>query len=163
MLTIRAYADGDVEGLWSILEPVIRDGATYPYDPAMTRRQALAEWLSPNKRTYVAERDGRIVGTYYLRPNQPTLGAHVANAGYMVAADCRGRGIGRALGEHSIAEARRLGYRAMQFNLVVATNTASLVLWKSLGFRVVGTLAGAFKHARLGYVDACVMYRSLVD
>jgi L-amino acid N-acyltransferase YncA len=163
MLIIRAATGDDADGLWPILEDVIRAGETYPYDPAMTREQALAEWLSPNKQTYVALRDGRIVGTYYLCPNKPTLGAHVANAGYMVAADCRGQGVGRALGEHSITEAARLGYHAMQFNLVVATNTASVKLWRSLGFDLVGTLPGSFRHLQLGYVDTYVMYRRLVD
>ena len=161
MFVIRMANNDDADNLWAILEDVIRAGETYPYNPDMTRQQALAAWMATDKQTYVALRGGRIVGTYYLCPNKPTLGAHVANAGYMVASDCRGQGVGRALGEHSIAEAARLGYRAIQFNLVVVTNTASVKLWQSLGFDTVGILPGAFKHKRLGYVDALVMYRLL--
>ncbi len=163
MLHIRPATGDDADGLWLILEEVIRAGQTYPYSPDMTRNEALDEWLSPDKQTYVAEQDGNILGTYYLCPNKPALGAHVANAGYMVAASGRGRGVGRAMGEHSLAEAKRLGYRAIQFNLVVATNAASVRLWESLGFQTVGTLAGAFRHKQQGYVDALVMYRTLSE
>ena len=102
-----------------------------------------------------------MLGTYYLKTNQPGLGAHVCNAGYMVAGQARGRGVGRAMAEHSLEEARRLGYRAMQYNFVASTNEGAIRLWKRLGFDVVGTLPGAFRHEGQGYVDALVMYRHL--
>ena len=117
--------------------------------------------MPPEHATYVTLVDGHVMGSYFLTPNQPGLGAHVCNAGYMVARRARGQGVGRAMGEHSLAEARRLGYRAMQFNIVVTTNAYAVSLWKSLGFHVVGTLPEAFRHSQHGFVDALVMYRSL--
>ena len=98
-----------------------------------------------------------------IKPNQPTLGAHVANCGYLVTEHARGRGIATLMGQHSLDEAVRLGYRAMQLNLVVASNAASLRVWEKLGFEVVGPLSGAFKHATLGYIDAYIMYKVLVE
>lgn len=160
-LDIRLAEPHDADELWAVLEPVIRAGDTYPFDPQMHRDEALALWINPPRRTYVAVQADRVVGTYYLKPNQPALGAHVANAGYMVAPDARGRGVGRAMAEHSVAEARSLGYRAMQFNLVVSTNAPSVALWHSLGFQTVGSLPGAFLHPEHSYVDAYVMYRQL--
>jgi len=146
------------------MEPIIRAGETYPYAMDMTVDQARRMWLDITESAYVAEDDdGSLLGTYYIKPNQPTLGAHVANCGYMVAAQARGRGVATSMCEHSQEEAVRLGYRAMQFNLVVEPNEASVYLWKKLGFNVVGRLPGAFKHPRLGYVDAFIMYKELVD
>ncbi len=116
----------------------------------------------PPAATYIAENaDGNILGTYYIKPNQPTLGAHVANCGYMVAESARGRGVATQMCEHSQDEALRLGYRAMQYNLVVKTNEASVHLWKKMGFTIAGTLPGAFQHAGHGFVDAYVMYKEL--
>jgi ribosomal protein S18 acetylase RimI-like enzyme len=100
---------------------------------------------------------------YKLGPNQVGRGDHVANASYMVSPAAQGVGVGRMLGEHSVAEARRQGFLAMQFNYVVSTNTGALKLWKKLGFCIVGTLPKAFRHQRLGYVDAYVMYQLLED
>ena len=109
----------------------------------------------------MAESGGSIVGTYILKPNQPALGARVANASFMVSLDARGLGVGRRMGEHCLDEARRLGFCAMQFNFVVSTNQAAIRLWQQLGFRITGTLPGAYRHARLGFVDAHVMFREL--
>jgi L-amino acid N-acyltransferase YncA len=119
----------------------------FAYDPRTTREEALRLWFTPGAAVYVAEHAGRIVGSYWLKPNQPG----------------RGFSVGRNMGEHPIAEARRLGYRALQFNLVVATNTAAVKLWTSLGFQIIGTLPGVFHRAQLGYVDAHVMYLSLEE
>lgn len=161
-LNIRPYVEADWPAVWQIMEPVIRAGDTYPYAMDMTTDGAREMWLDIPEATYVAEdADGEIVGTYYLKPNQPTLGAHVANAGYMVAESARGKGVGAQLCEHSQQEALRLGYRAMQYNLVVKTNEASVHLWQKMGFTKVGTLVGAFRHAEHGYVDAYVMYKEL--
>jgi ribosomal protein S18 acetylase RimI-like enzyme len=113
--------------------------------------------------SWVADLDGRIAGMYKIVPNQPDLGAHVANASFMVGSAFSGKGVGRKLGLHCLREARLRGFRAMQFNLVVSTNSAAVGLWRSLGFAIVGTLPGAFRHRELGYVDAYVMFRSLDD
>ena len=141
---------------------MIPAGDTYAFDPGMSREEALAYWFRADTHTYVAENDGRIVGTYLLRANQAGPGAHVANAAFMVAPDAQGQGIGRAMGEHCLSEARRLGFRAMQFNFVVSTNTSAIHLWQQLGFKIVGTLPGAFRHPKAGYVDVYVMFRSLL-
>ena len=110
---------------------------------------------------YVAEYAGRVIGTYFVRPNQPGRGDHVANGGYIVAAEARGRGLASELCAHSLDTARRLGYRAMQFNFVVATNAAAVRVWEKHGFAVVGRLPGVFRHAEMGFVDALVMHREL--
>lgn len=162
-VVIRELGPDDWPAVWNIMEPVIRAGETYPYARDMDSAGARHMWLEVTQSAYVAEDDGEILGTYYIKPNQPTLGAHVANCGYLVAESARGRGVATLMGEHSQQEAVRLGYRAMQFNLVVATNAASVHLWKKLGFRVVGELQGAFLHATEGYVDALVYYKVLVD
>jgi GNAT superfamily N-acetyltransferase len=128
----------------------------------MSREEALAYWFRTDTHTYVAENDKRVAGTYILRANQPGPGSHVANAAFMVAPDARGLGVGRKMGEHCLTEARQLGFRAMQFNFVVSTNTFAVRLWQQLGFKIVGTLPGAFRHPREGYVDVYVMFRSLL-
>jgi ribosomal protein S18 acetylase RimI-like enzyme len=117
--------------------------------------------MAAGVRAYVAAMDGRIVGTYILKANQPGLGSHVANAGYMVKRDAQGLGVGRAMCEHSLDEARRQGFLAMQFNMVVSTNEGAVALWKKLGFTIVGTLPKAFRHKKLGLVDAFIMHRFL--
>ncbi len=125
----------------------------------MSEADALSYWLGPDKETFVAEEAGVILGTYYLRPNQPGGGRHVSNCGYMVSASATGRGIAQRMCEHSIEYARSQGYRAMQFNFVVSTNERAVRLWQSLGFQIVGRLPLAFHHPTAGYVDALVMYR----
>lgn len=163
MISIRKLEEDDWRQVWQFMEPVIRVGQTYPYAIDMTSEQAHTMWIDVTECAYVAEDEaGNIIGSYYIKPNQPTLGAHVANCGYLVAKNARGRGVATKMGEHSQTEAVRLGYRAMQFNLVVATNEASVHLWKKLGFDVVGALSGAFNHKDLGYVDAYVMYKVLI-
>ena len=161
MFTIREASGRDGDAIWGIFHAVVAAGDTYVFDPEIPRDEALAYWFAPGTRTYVAEADGRVVGTYILKPNQPGLGAHVANAAFMVAPSARGLGVGRALGEHCLAEARRFGTRTMQFNFVVSTNAPAIRLWERLGFAIVGTLPGAFRHRTLGFVDAHVMFRSL--
>jgi ribosomal protein S18 acetylase RimI-like enzyme len=162
MLTIRPACHYDADAIWRIFHAVVSTGDTYAYDPDTSRDEALSIWMGPKGFTYVAEEDERIVGTYLLKANQPGLGAHVANAGFMVDPETQARGIGRAMGEHCLAEARRLDFRAMQFNLVVSTNEHAVALWQKLGFEIVGRLPSAFHHRQLGYVDAYVMYRSLL-
>lgn len=161
--TIRPLRPNDWSATWGMLEPVFKAGETFPHDPCIRAEEARRLWVEEAQATYVAiDAEEEIVGTYYLKPNSLALGAHVANAGYVVAEATRGQGIGSLLCRHSQEEARRLGYRAMQFNLVVSTNQAGLRTWQGNGFRIVGTLPGAFRHSRLGYIDAHVMFKELV-
>jgi ribosomal protein S18 acetylase RimI-like enzyme len=159
MVQIRAASASDSEAVWSIFHAVVARGDTYTFDPDMSRADALAYWLQPSHRCYVAENERAIVGT----SNQPSLGSHVANAAVMVSPHARGLHVGRAMGEHALIEARRLGFRAMQFNFVVSTNEPAIRLWQTLGFEIVGTLPAAFRHAQKGYVDAYVMFRPLAE
>lgn len=160
-MLIRPAEARDRQAIAAIILPTIREGATYTLDPAMSEDDALAYWLGADKETFVAEEDGAVLGTYYLRPNQAGGGAHVCNCGYMTSAAATGRGIARRMGEHSLEHARSRGYRAMQFNFVVSTNERAVRLWQSLGFEIVGRLPLAFRHPEAGYVDALVMYRTL--
>ena len=162
MLKIRPAMELDHDAVWEIFHEVVVPGDTYAFDPQISRDDALAYWFRSDTCTYVVEQDQKIVGTYILRANQAGGGAHFANAAFMVPASARGRGIGRGMAEHCLSEARRLGFRAMQFNFVVSTNTSALHLWQQLGFEIVGTLPGAFRHPDKGYVDVYVMFRSLV-
>jgi L-amino acid N-acyltransferase YncA len=163
MVEIREATVANRDAIWDIFREVVAASDTYAFDPGMSRQDALGYWFQANTRTYIAESSGRILGTYLLRPNQSGGGSHVANAAFMVARDARGQGIGRAMGEHCLSEARRLGFRAMQFNFVVSTNESAIRLWEQLGFKIVGTLPGAFRHPEKGYVDVYVMYRSLLS
>jgi L-amino acid N-acyltransferase YncA len=161
VLNIRPAKDPDRDTIWEIFREVIAAGDTYPIDSEMSREDAFAYWFQTGASAFVAEKDGHIVGIYTLHSNQSAGGAHVANAAFMVPAVARGQGIGRAMGEHCLREARRLGFRAMQFNFVVSTNESAVKLWQNLGMRIVGTLPGAFRHPQKGYVDVYVMFRSL--
>jgi ribosomal protein S18 acetylase RimI-like enzyme len=160
-VTLRPALDSDRDGIWEIFRDVVASGDTYPFDPGISRDEALAYWLHAANRCYVAEREGKTLGTYILRANQTGLGSHVANAAFMVAPGARRLGLGWAMGSHCLDEARRQGYRAMQFNFVVSTNESAIRLWQRLGFEIVGTLPGAFRHSEKGYVDAYVMFRPL--
>ena len=163
MLNIRLATEADRDAIWNILHAVIAPGDTYTFDPKISRDEALAYWFRADTHTYVAEQDRQIVGTYILKANQPALGSHVANAAFMIALEARGLGVGRKMGDHCLSEARRLGFRAMQFNFVVSTNEAAIRLWEQLGFETVGNLPGAFRHPERGYVDVYIMFRSLEE
>lgn len=151
------------DALWEIFHDVVSKGDAYVFEPTTPREEALAIWLDPKVHPFVAISGDRVVGTYLLKNNQPGLGSHVANASYMVAESARGKGIGAAMCRHSLRTAKALGYRAMQFNIVVATNRPAVALWLKYGFTIIGTLPGAYRHADLGYVDAHVMFRDLDD
>jgi ribosomal protein S18 acetylase RimI-like enzyme len=161
-LRIRSAAGSDGDAIWNIFHEIVVVGDTYAFDPGMSREEALAFWFRADTQTYVAEKDGGVVGTYILRPNQLGPGSHVANAAFLVGSNAQGLGVGRKMGEHCLSEARRLGFRAMQFNFVVSTNISAIHLWQKLGFKIVGTLPGAFRHPKTGYVDVYVMFRSLL-
>jgi len=159
--TIRPAARADDDAIWAILEPTFRAGETYPIPRDITRAEALDYWHSPGHAVFVAEDGTCIVGSYYLRANNRGGGAHVANCGYMTAQQESGRGVARAMCMHSLDEARRRGFTAVQFNFVIASNERAVRLWRCCGFEIVGTLPQVFAHPRLGLVDAYVMHRIL--
>ena len=162
-ITLRPYQASDWPSLWPILHATFAAGDTYAYAPDSSEAEIHQAWIETPAATWVAcAPGGELLGTYTLKPNQPGLGAHVCNCGYVVAAASSGQGIATLMCEHSQAQAVALGYRAMQFNLVVSTNERAVRLWQHLGYAVAGTLPRAFRHARLGYVDALVMYKQLV-
>ena len=162
-MRIRAAIEADRDAIWNIFHQIIAARDTYAFDPKMSREEALAYWFRADTNTYVAEKAGGIAGTYILRANQLGPGSHVANAAFMVASNAQGSGVGRRMAEHCLSEARRMGFRAMQFNFVVSTNAPAIHLWEQLGFKIVGTLPGAFHHPEKGYVDVYLMYLSLVS
>jgi ribosomal protein S18 acetylase RimI-like enzyme len=160
-VTIRPARADDDAAIWAVIEPVIRAGETLALPRDLTRTAALAYWFAPGHEVFVAQDAGAVVGTYFLQANQAGGGAHVANCGYVTAPDARGRGIARRMCEHSLDHARRRGFRAMQYNLVVSTNERAVRLWQAMGFAIVGRLPGAFAHPARGDVDALVMYQML--
>jgi ribosomal protein S18 acetylase RimI-like enzyme len=161
MLTVRAARSGDLDTIWSILAPILRVGETYTLPADMSRDAALSYWLSPEHEVFIAEDDGVILGTYYLRANQRGGGSHVANCGYMTAPAATSRCIASAMCAHSLDRARERNSRAMQFNFVVSSNDRAVLLWQKHGFQIVGRLQNAFLHPKLGYTDAYVMYQDL--
>ena len=160
-MKIRPATASDRDAIWEIFQEVIAAGDTFTLDPSTSRDEALAYWFKESAHVYVAEVNQHVAGSYTMHANHAGGGDHVAWAGFIVAKSARGQGIGRAMGEHSLREARRLGFRAMQFNCVVSTNPA-VKLWQDLGMKIVGTLPRAFKHPTRGYVDAYVMFQEFV-
>ena len=161
MLEIRKASEADKPEVWEIIKAVIATGDTYVFAPASPKEKMLAYWFAADKQTYVALWENKIVGTFFLKDNQPDLGSHIVNAGYMVAPDAKGKRVGRAMAEFSLEEARRLGYRAMQFNFVVKSNEVAVKLWINLGFEIIGEIPEAFADARGGLTNAYIMYRKL--
>ncbi|MCM2561813.1 GNAT family N-acetyltransferase [Lutimaribacter sp. EGI FJ00015] len=160
-MKIRAATQADHDAVWALLEPVFRAGDTYAIDPDISREDALAYWFGPERRVLLAEQDGTVLGTYYIVRNQKGGGSHVCNCGYVTDAAARGQGVARAMLDHSLALAPDLGFRAMQFNFVVSTNTRAITIWERAGFKTVGRLPNAFHHPVRGDVDALVMFRAL--
>lgn len=162
-MEIRRALESDFDAMWSIFQAVVASGDTYAFSPTATRQDAFGYWFAPGGTSYVAIDGSRVLGMYKLRANARDLGSHVANASFMVSPAAQGMGVGKALGQHCLVEAREAGYEAMQFNFVVSTNMSAVSLWKKLGFSIVGTVPKAFKHQRLGDVDVHVMHRFLND
>lgn len=161
-MKIRPATEADWEACWAIIQPIFAAGDTYPYSPDMPVSEAKAMWFENPEATFVAEdENGTILGTYYLRKNQAGRGSHVCNCGYMVSPAARGKGLASMMCEHSQKEAVRLGFSAMQFNLVVASNEVAVRLWQKLGFKIVGELPKVFNHAELGLTNAYVMFKQL--
>jgi L-amino acid N-acyltransferase YncA len=158
---VRAATPADASAIADILLPIIRAGETYALDRTLTAQQALDSWFAPGHAVFVADIAGQVLGTYFCRANKAGGGKHVANCGYATHGTATGRGIARAMALHSFDHARAAGFRAMQYNFVIATNVRAVGLWLSLGFEQVGRLPGAFDHPTLGEVDALVLYRRL--
>jgi L-amino acid N-acyltransferase YncA len=160
-VSIEPAGQDDRDAIWRIMEPIIRAGETYALPRDMGRADALAHWFASDRAVFVAKDGREILGTYYLRANRPGPGAHVANAGFMVAQDAGRHGVGQRLCEHALTTATDRGFRAMQFNFVVASNTRAVRLWQRMGFEVAGRMPKAFEHPGLGPVDALMMFREL--
>jgi ribosomal protein S18 acetylase RimI-like enzyme len=161
MIIIREYRTSDWPSLWPILHKAIAAGDTFAWDPQSTELEVREAWIDEPEATFVACMGERIVGCYFIKANQPGLGAHVCNGGYCVDPEVRGRGIAATMCEHSQQQAKGRGFRAMQFNFVIASNEPAVHLWQKLGFAIVGRLPGAYRHSQLGYVDALVMFKTL--
>ena len=160
-LHIREATEQDFEAIWPIFQKIVAAGETYAYPQDTTKDEALKIWLHAPRKTFVALENDQVLGTYYIKTNQPGSGSDVCNCGYMVSALARGKGVATAMCAHSQKVAVELGYKAMQFNFVAATNEGAVRLWHRLSFETVGRLPQAFNHPRQGYVDALVMYKWL--
>ena len=160
-ISIRSAREADKDAVWEIIRAVIKKGDTYAFAPDSSREVMISYWFGQQKYTYVADWNGEVVGTYVLQANQPGLGSHVANGAYMVSPQHHGQGVGTAMGHHSLEEARKLGFKAIQFNMVIKTNQAAVHLWQKLDFSIIGEIPNAFRHQELGLVNAYIMYRTL--
>ena len=160
-MKIRKATDEDQKAVWVIFSAVIKTGDTYVFDPGTPKEDLKKLWFADSMKTFVAEEDGIILGTYFIKPNQIGLGDHIANCGYMVNPTAQGKGIGKRLCEHSLQTAKEEGYKGMQFNIVVSTNTGAVKLWEKFGFTIIGTTPKGFRHLKLGFVDTYMMFKSL--
>ena len=161
MIEFRKATENDKPAIWQIIKAVIAGGDTYVFSPDASESEMMAYWFTPDKHNYIAVLDGRVVGTFWLRANQPGLGSHVGNAAYIVSPDAAGNGIGKQMALWSLDEARRLGFTAMQFNFVVKSNTVAVRLWQKVGFEIIGEIPDAFNHKQNGLINALIMYREL--
>ncbi len=160
-MKIRLATVNDHDAIWEIFKHVISTKEVFVFLPDTPKEDIYTYWLSSTMHTYVLENEGKILGSYYLKPNQVGYGSHIANGGYMTHPAARGKGIGKLLCEHSITNAKALGFKAIQFNMVVSTNSIAVDLWKKYGFKIIGTIPEAFNHHQLGYVDAYIMYQKI--
>lgn len=160
-MQIRKAYKSDFENIFPMLKEVFDKGDTYVFAENLSHNEIYEIWMKHAQSVFVAVEDCKILGTYYIKPNQPGRGSHVCNAGYIVSSEARGKGLGKEMCLHSIEEAKKLGYKAMQFNIVVSTNKGAIKVWKKCGFKIVGTLPKVFNHKELGYVDAFVMFKEL--
>lgn len=161
MIKVRKAILGDYDEIWNIIKEVISTADTYVFAPDSSKEKMLRFWCGEDKYTYVALIDNEIVGTFFIKSNQPDLGSHIANAGYMTSPIASGRGIGKEMAQFSIVEAKRLGYKAMQFNIVIKSNERAISLWKKLGFEIIGEIPEAFNHKQHGLTNAYIMYLKL--
>lgn len=160
-LSVRKVLAKDHDQLWAIIKEVIAGGETYVFHPDSSREKMMAYWLAPDKHVYIVEENGEMVGTFTIKPNMPDRGSHVANGSYMVSPRHAGKGIGEFMGKYSLEEAKRLGYKAMQFNIVIKSNLPAVKLWQKIGFKIIGEVPNAFQHPKLGPTNAYIMYQEL--
>lgn len=160
-MLIRKATPEDANAVWEIIRQVIATGDTYVFAPDSSKDKMLDYWFAPSKHTYVAELDAQIVGTFIITDNHIDLGAHVANASYMTLPGASGKGIGTTMGKFSLQEAKKLGYHAMQFNLVIKSNERAIKLWQKLGFKIIGEIPEAFQHQTNGLTNAYIMWQAL--
>ena len=158
---IRKAIKRDIDAVWEIFHEVIKTGDTYVFDPKMLKCDLNKHWFASYMHTYVLESNKKISGTYILKPNQIDLGSHIANGSYMVHPNAQRKGFGEAMCVHSIEEAKKLGFKAIQFNMIVSTNKPAIKLWNKMGFEIVGTIPDGFNHLTEGYIDAYIMYKKL--
>ena len=163
MPTARIATNEDEEALWGILEPMVRKGGTYVFSLDKSKESLMGYWMGADKFTFVVERDGELLGTFYLKANQEGLGDHICNAGFVVVPSAEGQGIGRWMGEFAQTEAKSRGFLAMQFNFVIKSNQRAVQLWKSLGFAVIGEIPEAYRHPDLGLVPALIFHKKLTN
>ena len=161
MIKIRKATQADNDAIWRIIKEVISTGDTYCFATNSSKEKMLNYWCGEDRFTYVATVDDEVAGTFVLKDNQPDLGSHIANGSYMASSAFAGMGLGLEMGKFSIGEARRLGYKAMQFNIVIKSNERAVALWKKLGFGIIGEIPEAFDHAENGLTNAYIMYRKL--
>jgi len=161
-VTIRPITDADWPQVHEFFAAIVDEGETYAYPAGLTSVQARDLWVErPPGLTVVLEEDGVVLGSAKMGPNRPAGGAHVGTGSFMVSAAARGRGVGRRLGEYVVRWHREQGYRGIQFNAVVETNASAVHLWQELGFVIIGTVPGAYRSPRHGYVGLHVMYLDL--
>lgn len=159
-ITIRPAIEDDFDAMWLIFHQVVASGDTYVYAPD-TNEEECHKILFENTHPFVATIDDNIVGLFVIRQNKTGLGSHVCNAGFMVSLDHRRQGIGKVMGQYALKEAKKIGFKAMQYNVVVSTNDKAIALWKSLGFTIIGTVPQAYQHSKHGLVDIYIMHRFL--
>ena len=162
-MTIRLAQASDHGHIWEIFSVVILTGDTYVFDPKTQKKDLGKLWFAPTMETYILEEQGKILGTYFIRPNQIDLGSHIGNCSYMVHPRAQARGLGKMLCAHSLQRGKELGFIGIQFNIVVSSNTAAVALWEKFGFRIIGTIPKGFRHDDLGFVDTHIMYRAQSD
>ena len=161
-ITIRPASPEEFAPIWPFFRDILAEGKTYAYPPDVTFEQGRDLWFEKGRIVYVAEEgEGRMLGTCYLRANREGPASHVANAGFMVAPEGRGQGLAKRMGEFIIEQARAQGYKALQFNFVVASNTHAVKAWQSIGMDIIGTVPEGYQLPDGSYVDAYIMYRKL--
>jgi len=160
---IRAMTRADFSAFWPTFQRIIQAQETYAFDPDMNESSAYSLWCEAPLKCFVYEEQGQVLASYYLKANAMGPSLHICNCGYMVSPLAAGKGIAKQLCEHSQEIARALGFKAMQFNSVVSTNTVAVSLWQKLGYEVIGTIPKAYNHPKLGYVDSLIMYKWLSD
>ncbi len=158
---IRAATYQDHDAVWQMLKPVFRSGETYAIDPDISEKDALDYWTGADAGCFVIEQEGTVFGTYYLKTNAQGGGAHVCNCGFVTGPTAQGKGVARAMLVDALQRAKETGYKAMQFNFVLANNVRAIDIWQRAGFNTVGRLPKAFHHPKDGMIDALVMFKTL--